>query len=174
MANNFSTQILTDTNKRTVIKLTGQLDATGETANVKIQGRNLRGALAVDTNNAVLVSAGGVPRASYNLAVRRIVYDVGIPNGYVTLNWDGATPGPIAILWSSYDLNLDDNLGLIRNNAITPNGNISLTATGSNTTSSYTIVIELVKNGVPGNNDFDMGQVAKPADFNFGSYGIRP
>ncbi len=171
MANLFSTQILSETNKKVIIKLTGQLDANG-TTNTVIQGRNFRGALAVDSNNRVLVSAGGVPRATYNYSVARIMYDVGIPNGYVTLNWEGANTGPIAVLWSTYDLNMQDNLGLITNNAISPNGNISISTTGSVANSSYTIILELHKNASNGNVDFITGLTS--ADFNSGIYAVKP
>lgn len=149
------------------------MDANGESGNTKIIGSQLSGALAVDSNNLVLVSSGGVPRASYNYGVSRINYDVWMPNGYVTLNWDGANAAPIALLGGAYDLDVQDNLGVIKNNATGANGNITLTTSGAGANSSYSILIELDK--TPGGNcDFNMGQIQSPSDFQAGKYAVKP
>lgn len=182
MANSFSTQVITDTNKRTVIKFTAQLDANGETANVKVIGSQLRGALSQDTNNAVLVSnpansaLNGVPRVNYNYSIARVYYDVWMPNGYVVINWTGGTPGEACQCGGAFDQNFQDNLGVITNNAVGPTGNISFTTVGAAASTGYTIILELHKGPTQSNTacDFDMGQVAAPSDFNFGKYAIKP
>lgn len=176
MANSYSTQILVDTNKKTIIKFIGQLDANGETANVKVIGSQLRGALAVDTNNAVLVSQGGVARTNYNYSVARVYYDVWMPTGYLALNWTGSTPSVICTCGGAFDQDFQDNLGVIPNSAVGPTGNISFSAFGSNTNTGYTIILELHKgpNSVNTACDYDMGQIAAPSDFNFGRYAVKP
>lgn len=166
----YTTQIMSDTNKNTVIKFTGELDATGETANAKIIGRNLRGALATDSNNAVLVSKGGTPRTNYRYTIERITYDVNIPNGYLKVSWDGGTPCTCVLLSGSGDLDINDNMGSMINSATNPNGNVTFTTVNATNNTSYTVLFELRKN----NLDYDAGQVAKPSDFNFGKYGIKP
>ena len=170
MSNNFTYQILSDTNKRTVIKLTGELDANGETNNTKIIGAQLSGALAVDSNNMVTVAMGGTPRTTYRYGIGRIVYDINLPstNAYVKLAWDGSQPATIACINDGFDLNMQDNLGLMNNNAGTPNGNITLTTVGVNSNSSYTIIIELYKNPL----DYNQGQIQMPQDFNI--RGVTP
>lgn len=173
MANIFSNQTLLDASKRTVIKLTGMFDGTTgqETANVKIVGSQLRGALAVDANNAVLVSQGGVARTSYSYSVKRLIYDINIPNGYLLIQYTGSTaPGTIAVAHGEFDLNQVDNLGSILNNATVPTGNIEFTTSGAGANNSYTVMLEIIKDG----KDFDFGQIERPADFNFGSYGVTP
>lgn len=182
MAQSFSTQILTDTNKRTVIKFVGQLDATGETGNVKVIGSQLRGALAVDANNMVLVNNpsnsafNGVARTNYNYTVARVYYDVWMPGGYMVLNWTGGTPTPICICAGAFDQNFQDNLGVICNTAVNPTGNISFTSVGANTNTGYTIILELHKGPNQANTacDYDMGQVAAPSDFQQGRYAVKP
>lgn len=182
MANSFTSQILIDTNKKTVIKFIGQLDNLGETGNVKVIGSQLRGALAVDTNNAVLVSNpsnsayNGIARTNYNYTVARVYYDVWMPAGYMILNWTGSTPSVICTCGGAFDQNFQDDLGVIPNTAVGPTGNISFTSVGAVANTGYTIILELHKgpNSVNTACDFDMGQVRAPSDFNFGSYNVKP
>lgn len=163
MSNNFTYQVMADTNKRTVIKLTGELDATGEVANTKIIGQNLKGALAVDSNNLVTVAMGGAPRPTYRYNVGRIFYTINYPSdGYLKIQWDGGTPSTMVLLTDAYDLNIMDNMGVIYNNATNPNGNITFTSVNSGNSGTYTILFEIYKNPL----DFDQGQIRAPQDFN--------
>lgn len=160
-----------DHNKRTVIKLTGEVDALGETANTKIIGRLLSGALANDSNGMVLVtSPGAIPRTTYRYGISRIFADINpqIPGGYLKIQWDGATPATVAVLGNACDLNIQDNLGLINNNALTPNGNITFTTVNFGANGSYNIIIELHKNPL----DYNQGQIQRPQDFNI--QGVTP
>lgn len=162
MSNNFTYAILADTNKRCVLKLTGELDANGETSNTKIIGQAIKGALANDSNNLVTVAMGGTPRSNYRYTIGRIVYDVNLP-GYLKLSWDGANPSTIATLSGPGDLNIMDNLGAMNNTANVPNGNVTITTIGATTSSSYTLIIELYKNPA----DYDQGQTSiRKQDFN--------
>lgn len=164
MANSYSNQIVSDSNKRTVIKLTGKLDANGEASNTKIIGRSLPGALAVDANNLVLVSApGAVARSNYRYSVARIVGDVFVPNGYVELLWDGAnSQTSIWCLSQSGDYNMMDNLGVINNTANGANGNVIVNTAGAGANNSYSLFIEIHKDA----RDFNQGQIQMPQDFN--------
>lgn len=164
MANSFSTYTTVDTNKRTVLMITGALDANGESSNTKILGRNLTGALAVDANNLVLASApGAVPRVNYRYSIARIISNVNIPGGYVTMQWSGAnSPGTIMNLSGNQDFNGEGNLGTIQNTANGPTGNIIFNAVGAVANSSYNIIVEIHKD----NRDFNAGQIQRPQDFN--------
>jgi len=172
MANTFSYQTLVDSSKKAVIKITGTLTNTNETSNVKIMGRTLGGALANDSNSNVLVTAAGaVPRTHYRYTVARVMGSVAIPSGYAQLNWDGATQASMLNLSGTFDYNLSQGgLGVLINNAVTPNGNISMTTVGVSGECSYTLILELHKDGL----DFNMGQVQRPQDFNHPPFGVTP
>lgn len=160
---------MADTNKRTVIKFTGELDANSETANTKIIGKLLKGALSVDSNNLVTVAMGGVPRTNYRYSIGRILHTINYPSdGYLKIQWDGASPSTIALLSGYCDLNMQDNLGVMYNNANTPNGNVTFTSINAGNSGVYTVIMEIYKDP----KDFDQGQIAKPQDFNVA--GVTP
>ena len=177
MANHFDTQILSDSHKRTVIKCTGEFDGSGqETANVKIAGMSLSGALTADTNNNVLLltttgALNGAKRTVYRYNISRIVYDVNIPNGSVKIYWDGANTQPTAFnaTGSGY-YNSDMNIAAIPNNANGANGNLLFSTSGAIANSCYSIILELHKD----NRDYDAGQINTPGDFNFKPGGFGP
>lgn len=176
MANLFESQVILDTNKRAVLKFTGVFDGSGqETANTKIIGKTLFGALAADANNRVLVSNGGTARANYNYAINRVVAIVA--GGSVQIKWDGGTPATALILTNGYcDINSQDDLGTIPNNAINPNGNVTFTSIGAVAQSAYSIQIDIRKGPNQANQacDYQMGQLTKPSDFNFGTFSVKP
>lgn len=173
-----SVQAIFDDTKRSVFKLTGVFSSAGtdEVNVVKIQGSQLAGALSVDSNNNVLVSQGGVPRTNYNFALGHIVADVNLPAGNsIQLIWSGSTAQTAATLSPGFkDMITESNMGTIWNNATSPTGNLLLTTTGSQANSSYTIFVEIKKGPNAGNSacDFNMGQIQKPVDFNFGPGGF--
>lgn len=180
MALFFNDQILSDSNKKTVIRSIGVFDGSGqETANVKIIGSTLRGALAVDSNNAVTVAAGGNARANYRYGISRIAGNVS-GNGYLRLDFSGGTIGPIMTLSGAFDYNMQDNLGVIQNQAVLPTGNVLFSTTGMAAGSAYSVVIEIHKvvpantTGFPAGTDYDQGQIIAPGDFNFGPRAVRP
>lgn len=156
---------MTDTNKRIVIKLTGELDANGETGNTKVIGQSLKGALSVDANSQVTVAMGGVPRTNYRYSIGRILSNVNYPTGgYLKLIWDGAnTQSTIALLNGPFDLNMQDNLGVMNNTANGANGNIIFTSVNAGNSGVYTVILEIYKDP----RDYDQGQIAKPQDFNY-------
>lgn len=180
MSNIANTQILLDTNRKTIIKLTGEFDGTGqEVSNVKINGANLKFALG-QNNNAYLsnngiatngLAPGQLRKTNYDYSISRINYIVSANSGYVKLSWDGTNAATIADLAQGQgDINYQQNMAVIQNNASTPNGNVSLTTFGFGANSSYTIIMELHKSA----NDYSFGQLQSPADFNYGTAGIKP
>lgn len=163
MANNFVGAVMADTNTRTVIRFCGEVDAVGETANTKISGRMLKGALATDSNNRVLVASGGTPRTNYRYTIERIFYSTNFPSGgYLKLYWDGATPSTIALLNGTGDIDVLDNMGSINNTATTPNGNVGFTIVNPAANGFYNVILELRKDL----KDYDAGQVEAPQAFN--------
>lgn len=176
MANIVTVQTLTDATKKAVIKLTGIFDGSGDESNVvKIQGRNLTGALANDVNNAVLVSNGGTPRTNYNYSIARIVYNTNITGG-VRLTWSGSPSSNAVTLSGTGDWNTEGTVSVIPNNAANATGNILLSTANSVSGSHYSIMLELHKGPNQANSacDFNMGQIQRPSDFNFGTYGVKP
>lgn len=172
-----TTQTVFDGPKKTVMIFTGSFAGAGgdESAVVKVQGLKLSGALAVDTNNNVLVSAGGNYRTNYNYAITRIVSD--IYNCTVQISWTGGSPATAWIAGPGKgDNNVEEQLGSIWNNATNPTGNIAFTTANTNAGSSYTIMLELKKGGNSGNSavDYSVGQTVRPVDFNFKPYSVTP
>ena len=81
-------QVLSDTNKRAVIKLTNAFESgTDETGVLKIQANALFGALNV--TNGLLGTDYANSKPYYDLSVARITYAVNIPNGYLKIDWKG-------------------------------------------------------------------------------------
>jgi hypothetical protein len=171
MANFFYDQIISDSNKRAVIKCLGLLDGSGqETANVKIQGMNLRGALAVDANNMVTVAMGGTPRTNYRANVARIAYNVNIPSGYLKIDYSGTTICNVAACAGQFDLNIQENMGSFGNPLAGATGNLLFTTVGAGPNNSYTVIIDIHKNGL----DYDQGQITRPNDFGVKPFGVTP
>ncbi len=174
MANQFSYQILKDTNQKTVIKLTGQFDGSGDESNVsRIAANTLYGAL--DANNVPLHTSLSVSNTAlpyYNLQVTRINYNVNMPTtGYVELFWNGTTQAPIVTLDRNGQIgDYENGFPSIPNNAVGPNGDIGISTHGATANSSYTIIVELRKD----NAMYDRGQFTDPAAFNYGQYSLRP
>lgn len=177
MANFFQDLVVLDTNKRAVIKSTGILDGSGqETANVKILGQGLMGALSVDSNSAVTVAMGGTYRPNYRANVARITYNVQIPNGYVKVDLSGTTICNVATLSGAGDLNFQENMGTIGNPFSGATGNLLFSTVNASASCAYTVWIDIHKNGL----DYDQGQIGsggrqgRPNDFNFGIGSVRP
>lgn len=176
MPNSFTYQILKDTTEKSVIKLTGLFDGSGQESNTsRIQANTLYGAL--DANGVPLhssLSLSNTALSFYNLSITRVNYSVNMPSGnaYVQLYWTGSQNATIAAFNRNGELD-SENLGLpsILNNAGTPTGDIGVSTTGAVAGSSYTIVLELRKD----NAMYQRGQFNDPAAFNYGpNYSLRP
>lgn len=126
-------QILNDGYRNATLKIAGWVNA-GDLSNYVV----------VDPSTLSQIDAQGTIPST--VRVKRINFDIqdGIQ---VTLNWDGATP---RLLWECAGRGeiKAANFGGFTDNAITPNGKITLTTFGGASTSaltSFTIVLELIK-----------------------------
>lgn len=166
----FTYQVLKDTNRISVIKLTGYFTDNFPENNVsRIAANTLSGAL--DANNALLVS-GGVAKSFYGTSVYRVWFDVNSPlPGHVRLFWNGQNTGTILTVSGSGEYNGVNNWVPINNNASgNVSGDIGVTTIGFTANSSYSIVMELHKDS----QYYNAGQLTEPSAFNYGQFGIKP
>lgn len=173
MANVFTYQILRDTNQLSVIKLTGKFDGSGQEANTaRIQANSLYGAL--DVNGVPLYTSLSVSNTAlsfYELSIDRLGYNVAShQQGYIELFWAGVTPSTILTLDLAGTYGEEQGMVAIKNNAITPTGDIGINSFGMSANCSYSIIVELRKN----NKMYDRGQFSDPASFNYPPYGLTP
>ena len=166
-----STQILVDSNKRTVIKRIGVIDSD-ESVTVIIDPRALSGAL--NANNLPYQAGNTVAPGFANSAftISRVIACVDAEVGHLQLKWQGTTTSNTiyALGVGNIDTNPQYQLPSISNNALGPTGNVTIKTVGTTTNAAYTVIIELHKNGTY----YDSGQLTDPAAFNYGAYAIRP
>lgn len=165
MANHYTEQRLVDSNKRTVIKISGNLDGTQVSNLVVVDTSTL--AYAMNANNQIMVS-NTHPKSAYRVDVVRVYGDVNV-TGVLQLRWDGDSNTSFLNLGSSPAIPFEDSYAVtIPNNEANTNGDILLTTIGAVANDSYTLFIELEKNA----EDYSMGQHDDPAAFNYGEFGI--
>ena len=165
-----STQILIDTNKRTVIKRIGIIDSD-ELENVIIDPKTL--AFALNANNQPYQTGNTVATGFANSAftISRIIASVDAEVGHLQLKWQGGTSQTIYALGvGAIDTNPQYQLPAITNNAVGPTGNVTIKSVGTTTNAAYTVIIELHKNG----QFYSGGQFQDPAAFNYPPYGVTP
>lgn len=182
MANQFTYQVLRDTNQKSVIKITGFFDgASGdESNNARIQANTLYGAL--DANGVPLRSAlsvGNTALSYYGLSVDKIWFEANFAGtGHARLFWNsGTTANQKTIIGVTGQgvgaYNDNGNWITIPNNAAGTancNGDIGIQTYGATANATYNIVLELRKD----NAQYDRGQFEDPAAFNYGPYGLKP
>lgn len=179
MANQFTYQVLKDTNQKAVIKLTGFFDgASGDESNVaRIAANTLYGAL--DANNVPLrssLSLSNTAQSFYGLSIEKIWFESNFAGtGHARLFWNATTPKTIIGVTGQGvgAYNDNGNWVTIPNNAAGTagcNGDIGIQTYGATANATYNIVIELRKD----NADYDRGQFEDPAAFNFGNYSLKP
>jgi hypothetical protein len=174
MATSNNTQILVDTNKRTVIKRVGIFDSAGgnENLTVIIDPRTLSGAL--NANNlpyqAGNTTAPGFANSAFTIS--RVVYSVDAEVGHLQLKWQGTSSDAtiFALGVGSGDTNPQYQLPAIPNNAVGPTGNVTIVTAGTTGNAAYTLIIELHKD----NRFYSAGQFQDPAAFNYPPYGVTP
>ena len=162
MANKFTEQRLIDSNKRTLIKLTGILDT--EMNNVTVVDVSTL-AFALNTSNQIM-SSNTNPKSTYDVTVKRVIGDINI-NGLLKLQWHGASNTEMLVLGpDTYDLDLDkDGINaVITNNETSSLGDILISTVGATSNNSYSIILDLRKNS----RDYDAGQTRDPVAFNRG------
>ena len=166
-----STQILVDSNKRTVIKRIGVIDSD-ESLTVIIDPRALSGAL--NANNLPYYSGNTVASGFANSAftISRVIACVDAEVGHLQLQWQGTSASQTIYAFGvgNVDTNPQYQLPAITNNAVGPTGNVVLKTVGTTANAAYTLIIELHKD----NRFFDAGWGRDPASFNYGDYSITP
>ena len=179
MANQFTYQVLKDTNQKAVIKLTGFFDgASGDESNVaRIAANTLYGAL--DANNVPLrssLSLSNTAQSYYGLSIDKIWFEANFAGtGHARLFWNATTAKTIIGVTGQGvgAYNDNGNWVTIPNNAAGTAGcigDIGIQTYGATANSTYNIVIELRKD----NANYDRGQFEDPAAFNFGNYSLKP
>jgi hypothetical protein len=171
MAISNTTQILVDTNKRTVIKRIGIIDSD-ENQTVIIDPRSL--AYALNANNLPYQTGNTVAPGFANSAftISRVISSVDAEVGHLQLKWQGTTSDATvyALGVGFADTNANYQLPVITNNAVGPTGNLVIRTVGTTTNAAYTLIIELHKNG----QYYSGGQFQDPAAFNYPPYGVTP
>jgi hypothetical protein len=175
MAISNSSQILIDTNKRTVIKRIGILDSD-ENPTVIINPKTLFGAL--NANGALWINTAGGGNtvapgfANSAFTIHRIIAAVDAEVGHLQLQWEGTTTTNtiIAMGVGVLDSNPQSNLPAITNNATGPTGNVLIKTVGTTANAAYTVIIELHKDS----RYYSAGQFQDPAAFNYPPYNLTP
>ena len=179
MANQFTYQVLKDTNQKAVIKLTGFFDgSSGDEINVsRISANTLYGAL--DANNVPLRSSRSVSNTAqsyYGLSIDKIWFEANFAGtGHARLFWNATTPKTIIGVTGQGVGTYNDNGNwvTIPNNAsgtVGCNGDIGVQTYGATANATYNIIMELRKD----NAYYDRGQFEDPAAFNYPPYGVTP
>lgn len=182
MANQFTYQVLRDTNQKATIKLTGFFDGvSGDESNVsRIAANTLYGAL--DANNVPLrssLSVSNTAQSYYGLSIEKIWFEANFAGtGHARLSWTAAsaanTKTIIGVTGQGVGVYNDNgNWVTIPNNAagtLGCNGDIGVQTYGATANATYNIVLELRKD----NGYYDRGHFEDPSAFNYGQYSIRP
>ena len=179
MANQFTYQVLKDTNQKAVIKLTGFFDgASGDESNVaRIAANTLYGAL--DANNVPLrssLSLSNTAQSYYGLSIDKIWFEANFAGtGHARLFWNATTAKTIIGVTGQGvgAYNDNGNWVTIPNNAAGTAGcigDIGIQTYGATANSTYNVIVELRKD----NANYDRGQFEDPAAFNFGNYSLKP
>jgi hypothetical protein len=179
MPNQFTYQVMKDTNTHSVIKLTGFFDgSSGDESNTRrIVANSLFGAL--DSSKANLLSSTSNTGANnyYGLSVSKVWYNCAASGtGHVRLYWTADTNQTILGFGNGSGVYNDNgNMITMPNSArgtSNANGNIGIQTFGMGgvANSVYNIVIELRKD----NYEYSRGQDRDPAAFNYPPYSITP
>ena len=182
MANQYTYQVLKDTNQKSVIKITGFFDgASGDESNVsRIAANTLYGAL--DANSVPLRSSRSVSNTAltyYGLSIEKIWFEANFAGtGHARLTWTaGSAANTKTIIGVTGQgvgtYNDNGNWVTIPNNAagtVGCNGDIGVQTYGATANATYNIIMELRKD----NAYYDRGQFEDPAAFNYPPYGVTP
>ena len=166
MATTLTTQTLVDSNRRTVIKIVGS------------GGGDSNASLVVAANLAFATNATGViskvnPKRLNRVSIKRVWGQGGLKDGRAILKWQGTNTHSNTEICTFHDSMFDYNFASMGSQGSIPiedvansTGNIVLSLDGNNLNDSFTLFLELHKDG----RDYDQGQTADPAAFNFGLY----
>lgn len=168
MATVINTQKLVDSTKRSVVKIVCQFDGTAQTRITIVDAANL--AFALNTSGYIKTSHVN-PKSVYRTTIKRIWGQGNFTSGYATLNWGGsgnANSQIVTVGSGQFDYNFDAE-GLTAAIPIqylaNSTGDIIFSTTGLTANDGMTVFIDLKKDA----RDYDQGQTARPADFNYGT-----
>lgn len=170
MANIIKQHILVDTNRTAVVKYVGLLDNTAMANNLLLDVSML--SYALNTNGQILSGNTDV-KTTYRTTIKRIWGQGGLKDGRAILKWKGTNGSANTEICTFHDSMFDYNFASMGSPGSIPiedvansTGDIVLSLDGNNGNDSFTLFIELHKDG----RDFDQGQTADPTAFN--SHGI--
>jgi hypothetical protein len=165
MATVLTTQTLVDSNRRAVVKFVG---TGGNDSNTLLLVSNL--AYALNTNGQIMT--GGVDKRNvYKHTIKRIWGQGQMTQGkQVILKWGGNNDYIVSFGDGHFDYNFDRE-GLSASIPLSgdTSGDIVYTSTAGDS-DTWTLFIDLKKDGT----DFDQGQTADPAAFNWYDFQGNP
>jgi hypothetical protein len=151
MAYTYTIQKLVDNPRRAVIKLTGTFDSSGlqQVNDLAVDVSSLNFAA---NSNGKLMLANTHPLSRYDVSINRIVGQIGLPSGYVQLNWHNASGNNIiaTLGLGAVDMSLatlGDGSTIPNSNTTTSSGDIYISTVGATTNSAYTLILDLKKEG---------------------------
>lgn len=167
MAATVKTEVLVDTNKRSLIKIVAT--GGGDTDTLLLDVASLKFSLNA---NSKILGTGTDRKSKYKTSIKRIFGQGQMADGkVVTLKWQDDNATPIVTFGNGqFDYNFDAEglTGAIYTaNVANATGNIRFSAT-STTGEAFTLFIDLKKD----NGYYDAGQTADPTAFNV--TGVRP
>jgi hypothetical protein len=162
MANKIFEEKLVDSNKRALVKYVYISDGTAEANTLLLDASSLNFSLNA---NSYIMASNTHMKPFYGLSVKRMYGSAKVANT-VSLAWRSTTNTEFMTIQSgSFDYSFAGSGtggGLITNpRAAGANGDILLNVRSPVVGDSFTIFLELVKDGA----DYDMGQTAEPQSF---------
>jgi hypothetical protein len=163
MANKLIEERLVDSNKRALLKYVYISDGTAEANTLLIDTSSL--AFSMNANNQIMASNTHAKEA-YRVNVKRIAGSAKV-NSAVSLIWASASNTEFATIQTGtfdYSFGSSGSGGgvIVNPMASGANGDILITFRTPAAGDSFTLFVELVKNG----SDYDQGQTADPIAFN--------
>lgn len=165
MATTLTTQTLVDSNKRALIKIVGEGGTDANTTLIDVSTLQY----ALNTSGQIMV-AGSNAKSTYRTSIKRIWGQGHMAQGkYVTLKWGGTSNTAIVTFGDGqFDYNFDasSTAGAISNpDSANSTGDIVFSSTAG-ASDAWTLFIDLKKDA----RDYDAGQTADPAAFNYGPW----
>lgn len=170
MANIIKEHKLVDTNRTAVVKYVGILDNSSMANTLLLNVSQL--AYALNTNGYIM-SNNVDPKTTYRTTIKRIWGQSGLKDGRAILKWQGTSGQANTEICTFHDSMFDYNFASMGSPGSIPiqdvansTGNIVISLDGNNSNDSFTIFLELHKDG----RDYDQGQDRDPAAFNSRAY----
>lgn len=159
----FTYEKIIDTNKKSIIKLTGFFtDDINENNSSRIQASSLNGALDI---YGEFLTPEKTPLPYYELSIYKCWYNIDV-NGYIILYWKNDVNTPILILNGSGEYNLNGScIPIVNSPENNSNGDIGIQSVSCINNNTYTIILELHKN----NKYYNAGQLNDPNAFIYNS-----